>query len=149
VFHGASSDWNASFYGAVRGDALFFRTNRHALGFGPALEVGTSGFSDVRLLGSAELLAPLGEFLAISVAPGAMVRSSSEGAVPGLSGRAFFGIRAYGYTDYSLNGGLVFGFDHDLGGPREHALVIGAQLDGLILALPVLFLVSLFHGSGD
>ncbi|HEX4334943.1 MAG TPA: hypothetical protein VH062_03455 [Polyangiaceae bacterium] len=149
IIHGAGSSWNTSFYGAVRGDALFFRTNRHAFGFGPALEVGTSGFSDVRLLGSAEFLAPIGEFLAVSVAPGVTVRSSSVGAVPGLSGRAFFGMRAYGYTDYSLNAGLVLGFDHDLGGPREHAIVVGAQIDGLVLALPVLFLVSLFHGSGS
>jgi len=149
VIHGARSEWDTSFYGAVRGDALFFRTNRHSLGFGPALEVGTAGFSDVRLLGSAELLAPLGEFLAVSVAPGVVMRSSSEGAVAGLSGRAFFGMRAYGYTDYSLNGGLVVGFDQDLGGPREHAIVVGLQIDGLVLALPVLFLVSAFHGSGD
>ena len=149
VFHGSGSTYDGSFYGAVRGDALFFRANRHSLGVGPALEVGTSGFSDVRLLGSAEVLAPIGEFLAFSVAPGVAVRSSSEGAVPSISGRGFFGLRAYGYTDYSLNGGLVFGYDHDVGGPREHAIVIGAQVDGLVLAIPVLFLVSLFHGSSD
>ena len=58
-------------------------------------------------------------------------------------------MRAYGYTDYSLNGGLVVGFDQDLGGPREHAIVVGLQIDALVLALPVLFLVSAFHGSGD
>ena len=147
VLHGPRSEWDASFYGAVRGDALFFRRSRHAVGFGPALEVGTAGFSDARFLGGAELLAPLGELFAVSVAPGITLRTSNAGAVPGLSGRAFFGMRAYGYTDYSLNGGLVVGFDHDLGGPHEHALVIGAQVDGLVLALPVLFLVSLLHGS--
>jgi hypothetical protein len=149
LVHGPDARWNASFYGALRGDALFFRTSRHALGLGPAIEVGTADFSDVRFLGSAELLAPVGEFLAVSVAPGVTVRTSNVGAVAGLSGRAFFGLRAYGYTDYAMNGGLVVGFDHDLGGPREHALVIGAQIDGLLLALPVLFLVSLFHGSSD
>jgi hypothetical protein len=149
VVHGPGSHWDTDFYGALRGDALFFRTSRHALGFGPSIEVGTAGFSDARFLGSAELLAPLGEFLAVSVAPGVTVRTSNVGAVAGLSGRAFFGLRAYGYTDYALNGGLVFGFDHDLTGPREHALVIGAQIDGLILALPVLFLISVFHGSSD
>ncbi|HVW28328.1 MAG TPA: hypothetical protein VHC69_23355 [Polyangiaceae bacterium] len=149
VVHGPGSTWNADFYGSVRGDALFFRTSRHSLGFGPALEIGTAGFSDARFLGSAELLAPIGEFLAVTVAPGATVRTSSTGAVPGLSGRAFFGMRAYGYTDYALNAGLVLGYDQDIGGPREHAIVIGAQIDGLVLALPVLFFVSLFHGSSD
>jgi hypothetical protein len=149
VVRGPGSHWDASFYGALRGDALFFRRNRHALGFGPAIEIGTADFSDARFLGSAELLAPLGEFMAVSIAPGATVRTSSAGAVAGLSGRAFFGMRAYGYTDYSLNAGLVIGFDRDLGGPREHAVVVGAQIDGLVLALPVLFLVSLFHGSRD
>lgn len=149
VIHGPGSHFDTDFYGALRGDALFFRTSRHAIGFGPAIEVGTAGFSDARFLGSAELLAPLGEFLAVSVAPGMTVRTSSVGAVAGLSGRAFFGLRAYGYTDYALNGGLVVGFDRDLAGPRENALVIGAQIDGLVLALPVLFLVSLFHGSSD
>ena len=149
VVRGPGSHWDTDFYGAVRGDALFLRTSRHALGLGPAIEIGTAGFSDARFLGSAELLAPIGEFLAVSVAPGVTMRTSNVGAVAGLSGRAFFGMRAYGYTDYALNGGLVFGFDHDLGGPREHAVVIGAQIDGLVLALPVLFLVSLFHGSSD
>lgn len=149
VVHGPGSTWNTDFYGAVRGDALFFRTSRHSLGFGPALEIGTAGFSDARFLGSAELLAPIGEFLAVTVAPGATVRTSSAGAVPGVSGRAFFGMRAYGYTDYALNAGLVLGYDQDIGGPREHAVVVGAQIDGLVLALPVLFFVSLFHGSSD
>ena len=147
---GNESAWERTrFYGALRGEALFFRANRRNFGLGPALEIGTAGFDDARFLGSAVFLAPVGEFLAVSVAPGAFVRTSSQGAVAGLSGRAFFGMHAYGYSDYALNGGLVAGFDRDLGGPGENAIVIGAQVDGLILALPVLLLVAWAHGSSD
>jgi hypothetical protein len=147
---GHDSVWQGTrFYGALRGDALFFRTNRHAFGLGPAVEVGTVGFSDVRLHGSATVLAPIGEFLAVTLSPGGFIRSSSQGAVGGVSGRAFFGMRAYGYTDYALNAGLVVGFDRDLGGPSQNAIVVGAQVDGLALALPVLFIISWLHGSKD
>lgn len=147
---GTNSAWERTrFYGALRGEALFMRANRKNFGIGPALEIGTAGFSDVRFLGSAVFLAPVGEFLAVSVAPGGYVRSSDQGAVGGVSGRAFFGMHAYGYSSYALNGGLVVGFDRDLGGPAENAIVIGAQVDGLILALPVLLLVAWLHGSSD
>jgi hypothetical protein len=147
---GHDSAWDATrFYGALRGDALFLRTNRHAFGLGPAVEVATVGFSDVRLIGSATVLCPIGEFLAVTLSPGGFVRSSSQGAVGGFSGRAFFGVRAYGYTDYALNGGLLVGFDRDLGGPSQSAVVVGAQVDGLVLALPVLFIISALHGSKD
>jgi hypothetical protein len=147
---GNESAWERTrFYGALRGEALFLRANRRNFGLGPALEIGTAGFSDARFLGSAVMLAPIGEFLAVSIAPGAFVRTSSQGAVAGLSGRAFFGMHAYGYSSYALNGGLVVGFDRDLGGPGENAIVIAAQVDGLILALPVLLLVAWLHGSSD
>jgi hypothetical protein len=147
---GEQSAWERTrFYGALRGEALFFRKNRRNFGFGPALEVGTAGFSDVRFLGSAVALMPIGEFLAVSVAPGAFVRSSSQGAVAGLSGRAFFGMHAYGYGEYALNGGLVLGFDRDLGGPDENAIIVAAQVDALMLALPVVLLISWLRGSPD
>jgi hypothetical protein len=147
---GRDSAWEGTrFYGALRGDALFLRTNRHRFGVGPSLEVATVGFSDARFIGSATVLAPVGEFLAVTLSPGAFVRTSSQGAVAGVSGRAFFGMRAYGYTDYALNAGLLLGFDRDLGGPAQNAIVIGAQVDGLLLALPVLFVISWLHGSKD
>lgn len=147
---GAKSAWEETrFYGALRGEALFLRQNRRSIGLGPAVEIGTAGFSDVRALGSAVVLFPIGEFLAVSVAPGGFIRSSDQGAVGGVSGRAFFGMHAYGYGDYALNGGLVLGYDRDLGGPKENAIVIGAQIDGLILALPVVLLVSWIRGSPD
>jgi hypothetical protein len=147
---GHDAAWESTrFYGALRGDALFLRTAPDSIGFGPAVEIGTVGFSDVRFHGGVEVLFPFAEFFAVSAAPAGFVRSSSQGAVGGVSGRLLAGVRAYGYTEYSLSGGLLFGFDQDLGGPKQHAIVIGAQVDGLVLALPVLFVISALRGSHD
>lgn len=142
--------WESTrFYGSLRGDALFLRSTPSSVGLGPVVEIGTLGFSDARFHGGVELLLPFADFLALSAAPGGFVRTSSQGAVGGVSGRLFAGVRAYGYTEYSLSGGLLFGYDQDLGGPKQHAIVIGAQVDGMVLALPVLFVISALHGSHD
>jgi hypothetical protein len=147
---GHDGAWDATrFYGALRADALFLRSTPQSVGFGPAVEIGTAGFDEARFLAHAEVLFPFADFFAVSVAPGGFVRTSSAGATGGVSGRLFAGVRAFGYTEYSLSGGLLFGYDQDLGGPKEHAIVIGAQIDGLVLALPVLFLISALHGSND
>src|SRR6185295_510756 len=38
------------FFGALRGDVLFGRDRSSDVGIGPALEIGTVGFSDARLM---------------------------------------------------------------------------------------------------
>ncbi len=138
-----------AFWGAVHADVILGRTSRRAVGIGPSLELGTVAFSDVRLLGGPTVLIPLGELLAASITPAGYLRSSSMGALGGVSARTFFGVRAYGYDGYAVAGGIVLGFDQDVGASREHAIVLAAQVDGLLLALPALLLFEWLRGSRD
>jgi hypothetical protein len=147
----ATTLWgNTKFFGAARVDVLFGRASNRDMGIGPALEIGTVAFSDLRPLVGATALVPLGEVLAVAVTPGAYARLGAGPTVPGLAGRVFFGTRPYNYgSRYSLSGGIVLGVDQDLGGDREHACVIAAQVDGLLLALPALLLVGWLRGAPD
>ena len=145
----ASAAWDKTqFYGGVRGDVLFLRNGPRSPGLGPSLEIATAGFSDVRAIAGATVLLPLGDLWGIAVEPGGYVRSSDGGALPGLSGRAWFGVQTYNYQGaYSPRGGITVGYSHDLGDSDAHAIVIAAQVDGLILALPFVLLFESFRGS--
>ena len=137
------------FYGGVRGDVLFLRNGPRSPGLGPSLELATAGFSDLRAIASALLLLPLGDLWGVALEPGGYVRSSDDGALPGLSGRAWFGIQTYNYQGaYSPRGGITVGYARDLRDSGSHAIVVAVQVDGLILALPFVLLYESFRGSG-
>jgi hypothetical protein len=146
-----STAWDATrFYGGVRGDVLFLRDGPRSFGLGPSLELSTAGFSDVRATAGAMALLPLGDLWGVAFEPGGYVRSSDSGAIPGLSGRAWFGIQTYNYQGaYSPRGGVAVGYAHDLGDSDSHAIVVVAQIDGLILALPFVLLYESFRGRGN
>jgi hypothetical protein len=148
---GASSLWSDTrFYGAVGGDVLFGRARATDVGFGPALAASTVGFSDARLMTGGTVLLPLGDLLALGVTPGGTVRFASGDVLGGVTGRAFFGARAHNFTgSYALAGGLVLGFDQDLGGKKEHALTAALELDGAVLALPFVMLIEWIRGPRD
>jgi hypothetical protein len=138
---------DTQFYGALRGDLLLGRTGPRTVGFGPALEIGTLGFSDARFLLNATAVVPLGDLFVLQGGPGAYARLGSFGAVPGLSGRVLLGAKAYNdYGAYAMTGGLVLGYDHDLGHTRAHAVVVALQVDGLLLAIPALALFEWLRG---
>jgi hypothetical protein len=145
---GTGSVWPATeFYGGLRGDLLFLRSGPRDVGLGPALELSTAGFSDARLGAGPAVLVPLGDLFAFELSPGAFVRTGSGALTGGVSARGFLGVRTYNFTgSYALGGGLLLGIDQDLGGPREHAVVIAAQVDALVLALPVVLLFEWLRG---
>jgi hypothetical protein len=145
-----TATWDRTqFYGAVRGDVLFLRDRPRSPGLGPSLAVATAAFADVRAIAGAMALFPLGDLWGIAVEPGGYVRSSDSGALPGFSGRAWFGIQTYNYQGaYSPRGGLSVGYTRDLGGLDSHAIVIAAEIDGLALALPFVLLYESFRGRG-
>jgi hypothetical protein len=147
----ASSAWRETlFYGGVRGDVLFLRDGPRSPGLGPSLELATAGFSDARAIAGLRGLLPLGDLWGIALEPGGYVRSSDAGARAGVSGRAWFGIQTYNYQGaYSPRGGLVVGYARDLGDSDAHVIVVGAEIDGLILALPFVLLYESFRGRGD
>jgi hypothetical protein len=93
------------------------------------------------------LLVPLGDLWGVGIVPGAYVKSSEAGVFPGLSARAWFGIQTYNYDGaYAPRGGITFGYDRDVGGSAAQAFVIAAEIDGLVLALPALFLYQSLRG---
>lgn len=141
--------WSGTkFYGALRGEALFGRAT--GVGLGPALELGTEGFSDGRFGGGATVLVSLGEILALGVTPGAYVHLANGDATAGVSGRVFFGLHPVNRVgDYALASGLLLGADRDVGASRSSALIIGAQVDGLVLALPAILLFEWLRGPRD
>jgi hypothetical protein len=141
---GRESVWQSTnFYGALHGDLLFARSSDRHVGIGPSLDVGTVAFSDVRGTAGALVLLPVTELFSVGITPAAFIRSSPQGATAGVSARGFLGIRNYNYTGgYDLAAGLIVGLDEDLGGPRDHAIVVAAQVDGFLLALPALLLVA-------
>lgn len=141
---------NAWFLGAVRGDVLFGRSRRTDLAFGPALELGTLGFSDARGHAGVSVLLPLGDVLALVATPGGFVRTGSGDPVFGVSGRLFFGFRSLNhYGHYTLAGGLLAGVDRDLESPETHALSLAAQIDGQLLAIPFILLVEWIRGAPE
>ncbi|HVU04011.1 MAG TPA: hypothetical protein VHE30_19765 [Polyangiaceae bacterium] len=137
------------FYGALRGEALFGPAEPSALRLGPAFELGTTGFSDLRTGAGATLLVPLDDVLALGVTPGAYVRTG-DGPLAGLSGRLFFGVHPYNRVGaYGLSAGLLAGIDRDLGSSPRSSIVVAAQVDGLALALPFVLLAEWIRGPRD
>lgn len=148
---GESFHWSKTkFFGALRGEVLFGRAGPSSVGVGPALELGTAGFSDARFGGGATVLVPLDSALALGVTPGAYVRAAVGGTEAGVSGRLFFGIHPSNIVgSYAMAGGLVLGVDRDVGASRSSALIASAQIDGLVLALPVILMVEWLRGPRD
>jgi hypothetical protein len=146
-----SAVWERTqFYGGVRGDVLFLRDGPLSAGLGPSLEVATAAFADVRAIAGARALVPFGDLWGIAIEPGGYVRSSDAGALPGFSARAWFGIQTYNYQGaYSPRGGLTVGYAQDFGDSDSHAIVIAAEIDGLILALPFVLLYESFRGRAS
>jgi len=140
--------WDGTvFYGAIRGDVLFGRTRDSSVGIGPALELGTAAFSDVRLAAGPTVFVPLGDVIGLAATPAALLRHDDGLTSAGVSGRIFCGIRSLNhYGDYSLASGLVLGVDKDLDDRGGSAIVVAAQVDGLVLAIPVMFVVSWLRG---
>lgn len=145
-----SAGWDRTqFYGGVRGDLLLLRDGPRSPGLGPSLEIATAAFADVRGIAGARALLPLGDLWGVAIEPGGYVRSSDFGAVGGFSARAWFGIQTYNYRGaYSPRGGLTVGYTHDIGDSDSHAIVIAAEIDGLVLALPFVLLYESFRGRG-
>ncbi|MCC6902317.1 MAG: hypothetical protein IT377_25320 [Polyangiaceae bacterium] len=124
-------------YNGVRADVLFGRDRYSDVSAGPFLGVTTAGFDDLRIGGGATLLLPVTQYFPLGLSGGAHARNADGSWTPGVSGWLFFGSRSYNFhSRYVMAGGLLFGVEHDLRRPDQNAVVIAAQIDGLVLALP-------------
>ncbi len=129
------------FHGAVSADVMFGRDSARSWGIGPALQLATAGFDDVRLHVGGSLQVPLAD-LQLVVSPLPYYRFAPD-AEFGAGLRAFIGSRSYNYTaDYVAAFGLEAGLDWGFGAARERQVVIAAHLDGMWMAVPIIALVS-------
>jgi hypothetical protein len=151
----ASPQWNASaltgvcglgsedhywdrtcFYNGLRADVLFGRSRNSDFAVGPFAGLATAGFDDLRLSGGGSFLIPLTAYFPLVLSASGYERHEDEWT-PGVSGWLFFGSRSYNFhSSYVMAGGILLGLEHDVGGPKQNTIFVGAQIDALILALP-------------
>lgn len=120
----------------LRADVLFGRARNSDFALGPYMQISTAGFWDARYGAGISWLIPVSGDFPLIVSAGA---GGHELEAPALEGFLFFGPRAYNFHAlYSLSAGLLLGFQRDLGGDERSQLLVAAQIDGLLLALPFL-----------
>jgi hypothetical protein len=137
--------WNG-----VRGDVMLGRERNRDFGIGPYLDLNTAGFEDARFGGGVTAHVPWHPYFPLVLSAGGYARRDDDAWEPGVAGWAFFGSRSYNFhSSYVMAGGLMLGLSYGLGDSRETAIVIGAQIDGLILALPFLLAVDALRGRPD
>lgn len=131
--------WNDTcFYTGARADVLFGRNRNSDFGIGPYVDVNTAAFDDLRLGGGPTLLLPVHPYFPIVLSAGPFVRRNGDWT-PGVEGWLFFGSRSYNFhSGYGLAGGIVLGYQTELRDQKANAIVIAAQIDLLLLALPAI-----------
>ena len=131
---------DAGFFGGVHGDVLLGQQRNTGVAVGPYARVTSLAFEDVRLSGGASVLLPLWSGVPLVLSGGGVWRSGAGGSAAGFEVWGFWGFRSHNFhDDYSLANGLVLGWQRELAGGGS-TLVVGAQLDAAVLALPVLLL---------
>lgn len=139
-----------AFHLGLHGDVLFGRARTSDFGIGPYAEVFTHAFDSVQFGGGVSGLLPVIDAFPIVLSVGAYARKGSDAfaLAPGLAAELFWGSRSYNFhSSYVLSGGLLAQMRYGLGPSRETSIVIAAQVDLGILALPVLFLVTAARGG--
>lgn len=136
-------------YNGARADVLFGRSRYSDVSAGPFVSLTTAAFDDLRLGGGASVLLPVTDYLPLGVSLGGYARHQDDWQ-PGVSGWLFFGSRSYNFhSSYVMAGGLLLGLEQDLKDEKQNAIVIGAQIDGLVLALPFIFAYEWLRGGSD
>lgn len=142
-----------AFHLGLHGDVLFGRSKTSDFGIGPYAEIFTHAFDQVQFGGGVSGLLPVLDAFPIVLSAGAYARKGSDryALAPGLAAELFWGSRSYNFhSSYVLSGGLLAQMRYGLGPVRETSIVIAAQIDVGILALPVMFLITAVRGrSGE
>jgi hypothetical protein len=131
-----------AFHLGARASVLFLRDRGTDMAVGPYLDVATASFDDVDLGGGAEWLIPVRDDLPLVLSAGGFWREGDGRSwSPGMESTVFFGSRSYNFHSwYGLAAGL-FGQSRWIpSSPSTLDLVFGVQIDGELLALPVLLL---------
>ena len=137
-------------FNGARADLMLGRERNSDFGIGPHLDATTAGFEDVRLGGGLTGLVPWHAYFPLVLSAGAYARRDDDRWEPGIAGWAFLGSRSFNFhSSYVMAGGLLAGVQYGLGDSRETAIVIAAQIDGLILALPFVLAYEAIRGRRD
>lgn len=144
------SGTSGAFHLGARGDVLLFRSRNSDMAVGPYVDVATASFHDADLGGGLGWLLPVTEDFPLLLSAGGFARDGDgQGWRPGLEGTLLVGPRSYNYHSwYGLAGGLFVQTRWLPQSPSTVDVVIGAQIDVEILALPFVFAwQSLTHSS--
>jgi hypothetical protein len=139
-----------AFHLGLRGDVIFGRTSTSDFGIGPYAELFTHAFDEVQVGAGVSGLLPVIDAFPIVLSAGAYARKGSDayGVEPGVAGSLFWGSRSYNFhSRYVLSGGLLAEMRYGLGPARETSIVLAAQIDVVLLAMPVLFLITAVRGG--
>lgn len=130
----------AGFCGQARGDVLFLRARTSDFGLGPYLALGTAAFDDLRVSAGVSALVPVTEDFPFVLSIGALTRDADSF---GVSSSLFWGLRSYNFhSGYNLAFGLSLAGERTFGTAPSNALLLGVQVDGLVLVLPFLLLIG-------
>jgi hypothetical protein len=132
---------SGAFHLGGRGSILFLRNRGADMAIGPYVDVATASFHNVDLGGGAEWLLPVRDDLPLVLSAGAFWRNGDGRSwTPGMEGTIFFGSRSYNFHSwYGMAAGLFAQSRWIPSSPSTVDLVFGVQIDGELLALPVLF----------
>lgn len=150
VVRDESSGTGGAFHMGVRGDLLLLRSSNRAMAVGPYVDVATASFHDADLGGGLGWLLPVTEDFPLLLSAGGFARDGDgRGWRPGVEGTLLVGPRSYNFHAwYGLAGGLFVQTRWVPQSPSTLDVVIGAQVDVELLALPFVFAwQSLVHAS--
>jgi hypothetical protein len=139
-----------AFHLGLHGDLVLGRSSTSSFGVGPYVELLTHAFDEVELGGGVSGLLPVLDTFPVIVSAGVYGRKGPEGfgLEPGVAGEICWGPRSYNFhSRYVLSGGLLGQVRYGLGPTREMSIVVAAQVDIMVLAIPVLFLINAARGS--
>ena len=144
---GDVSDRGELFLG-LRGDVILGRQGPRDFGAGPFRAVGSFAVDSIELGGGAAALLPVHETFPLVASVGAAVRADGElGVEPAVLAKVFWGTRSYNFHGaYGMSAGVSCGFHQTLGASKTSALLVAAELDLAVMALPIVALVNLVRG---
>lgn len=150
---GVDEVWGeTAFWLGARGDVMLGRDGDDDVGLGPYVDVGTLAFDELDVGAGASLLLPVIDSLPLVASFGPYLRVGDDdlGLTPGLAASLFWGSRSYDHHgSYEMAGGLLVQVRHGVGEVGDTAILIGAHLDALILALPFVLLGEAVGGPSS
>lgn len=147
---GGGGGVSGAFHLGARGDVLLFRSRNSDMAVGPYVDVATASFHDADLGGGLGWLLPVTEDFPLLLSAGGFARDGDGRSWrPGLEGTLLVGPRSYNFHSwYGLAGGLFVQTRWVPQSPSTLDVVIGAQIDLELIALPFVFAwQSLTHAS--